>query len=50
MEFRKLAVQRVKAGNRFAVVSSELSVNQQSLRNWIKAFDAGKLGGPGSRR
>jgi len=48
-EFRELAVQRVKAGNSFSTVSKELAVNQQSLRNWVKAFDAGKLGGPGSR-
>lgn len=48
-EFRELAVQRVKAGNTFATVAKELAVNQQSLRNWVKAFDAGKLGGPGTR-
>jgi transposase len=48
-EFRELAVQRVKAGSSFAMVAKELAVNQQSLRNWVNAFDAGKLGGPGSR-
>jgi transposase len=48
-EFRGLSVQRVKAGNSFAVVAKELAINQQSLRNWVKAFDAGKLGGPGTR-
>ncbi len=48
-EFRELAVQRVKAGNTFAAVAMELAINQQSLRNWVKAFDAGRLGGPGSR-
>ena len=48
-EFRELAVQRVKAGNTFATVAKELAVNQQSLRNWVKAFDAGTLGGPGTR-
>ena len=48
-EFRELAVQRVKAGNTFTAVAKELAVNQQSLRNWVKAFDAGKLGGPGTR-
>ena len=48
-EFRELAVQRVKAGNTFSAVAKELAINQQSLRNWVKAFDAGKLGGPGTR-
>ena len=48
-EFRELAVQRVKAGGRFAAVAKELAINEQSLRNWVKAFDAGKLGGPGTR-
>jgi transposase len=48
-EFRELAVLRVKAGNSFALVAKELAVNQQSLRNWVKAFEAGKLGGPGTR-
>lgn len=48
-EFRQLAVQRVKAGGSFAGVAKELAVNQQSLRNWVKAFDAGKLNGPGTR-
>ena len=49
-EYRELAVQRVKAGERLAVVAKDLGVNQQSLRNWVKAFDAGKLGGPGTRQ
>lgn len=48
-EFRELAVQRVKVGNTFAVVAKELAINQQSLRTWVKAYDAGKLGGPGTR-
>ena len=45
-EFRELAVQRVKTVGSFSAVAKELAVNQQSLRNWVKAFDAGKLNEP----
>ena len=48
-EYRELAVQRVKAGERVVAVAKELGINQQSLRNWVKAFEGGKLGGPGTR-
>lgn len=48
-EFRELAVKRVKSGQSVGVVAKELGVNEQSLRNWVKAFDAGKLNGPGAR-
>ena len=46
-EFRELAVKRVKAGQSFGVVARELEMNEQSLRSLVKAFDAGKLNGPG---
>jgi transposase len=48
-EFKELAVQRVKEGQSNGVVAKELSVSDQTLRNWVNAFDAGKLTGPGSK-
>jgi transposase len=48
-EFRGLAVKRVKSGQSFGVTAKELGVNEQSLRNWVKAFDARKLNGPGTK-
>ena len=48
-EFRELAVKRVQAGQTIVAVSKELGVNDQSLRNWIKAAGAGKLNGAGGK-
>lgn len=46
-EFRELAVKRVKEGLDIGAVPRELGLIEQALRNWVKAFDAGKLNGPG---
>jgi len=48
-EFKELAVKRVKDGQTIAEVAKELGVNDQSLRNWIKASAVGKLNGAGSQ-
>ena len=48
-EFRELAVQRVKGGQSNGVVARELELGDQTLRNWVKAFDAGRLNAPGAR-
>jgi len=48
-EFRELAVKRVQAGQTVDAVAKELGVNHQSIRNWIKAAAAGRLGGAGSK-
>lgn len=45
-EFRELAVKRIKGGQGIGAVARELSISDQTLRNWVKAFDAGKLNGP----
>lgn len=48
-EFRELAVKRVKDGQGIAAVAKELGINDQSLRNWIKAAAEGKIIGAGSK-
>jgi|SRR5450759_3047812 transposase len=48
-EFRELAVKRVKEGLAPGAAAKELGVNHQTLRNWIKAAEAGKLNGAGTR-
>lgn len=49
-EFKELAVKRVKDGQGIGAVAKELGLIDQTLRNWVKAHDAGKLNGPGSRK
>jgi transposase len=49
-EFKELAVKRVKEGQTAGVVAKDLGLVEQTLRNWVKAFDAGKLNGPGARK
>ncbi len=44
-EFKELAVKRVKGGQGIGAVARELGISDQTLRNWVKAFDAGKLNG-----
>lgn len=47
-EFKELAVKRVKSGQAVGVVAKELGLIEQTLRNRVKAFDAGKFNGPGT--
>lgn len=42
-EFRELAVKRVKSGQPVSAVAKDLGLIEQTLRNWVKAADAGKL-------
>lgn len=46
VEFKEQAVKRVKGGLGIGAVSRELGISDQTLRNWVKAFEAGKLNGP----
>ena len=46
-EFKELAVNRVTAGQTPAAVARELGLIEQTLRNWVKAAKAGKLGAIG---
>jgi transposase len=48
-EFKELAVKRVSDGQSIPAVAKELGMNDQSLRNWVKAAAAGKLKGAGSK-
>ena len=49
-EFKELAVKRVKDGQTIGAVARDLGLVEQTLRNWVKAYDAGKLNGPGSKQ
>ena len=42
-EFKELAVKRVKDGQSAGAVAKDLGLIEQTLRNWVKAFDAEKL-------
>lgn len=48
-EFKELAVRRVKEGQTIPTVGRELGISHQTVRNWVKAANVGKLTGPGSR-
>lgn len=48
-EFKSLAVKRVKDGLTIGAAARELGLIDQTLRNWVKAADAGKLNGVGSK-
>ena len=41
-EFKDLSVKRVKGGQGVSAVAKELGLIEQTLRNWVKAADAGK--------
>ena len=48
-EFKELAVKRVKSGQSISAVMKELGLIEQTLRNWVKAADAGKLNKAGGK-
>ncbi len=48
-EFKELSVKRVKSGQSMSVVAKDLGLIEQTLRNWVKAADAGKLNGVGGK-
>ena len=49
-ELKQLAVERVKDGHRFGAVAKDLGLNEQTLRNWVKAAKAGKLNPAGAKK
>jgi transposase len=46
-EFKELAVKRVQDGQAIPAVAKELGINDQTLRNWLKAAEKGTLKGAG---
>ena len=49
VEFKELAVKRVKDGQSISTVVKELGLSDQTLRNWLKAAAEGRLNGAGNR-
>jgi len=49
IEFKELAVRRVKDGQSVSKVCRELGLSDQTLRNWVKAAAEGNLNGAGGR-
>ena len=48
-EFKELAVKRVKDGQSAGAVAKDLGLIEQTLRNWVKAADSGKLSKAGGK-
>jgi len=48
-EFKELAVKRVKEGLTVGAAAKELGLVEQTLRNWVKAAESGKLNGAGAK-
>ena len=49
IEFKTLAVTRVREGPSAGAVAQELGLIEQTLRNWVKAAAAGTLNGAGAK-
>jgi transposase len=49
IEFKELAVKRIKGGQSVSKVCKELGLSDQTLRNWVKAATDGKLSGAGGK-
>ena len=49
LEFKELAVKRVKDGQSVGAVCKDLGLSDQTLRNWVKAAAAGRLSGVGAK-
>jgi transposase len=47
-ELKEQAVKRVKDGKRVSAVAKEMGLDEQALRNRVKAFDVGRLTGAGA--
>jgi transposase len=49
LEFKELAINRVKDGQSFSSVAKELGMNEQTLRNWAGAATRGALTGSATK-
>ena len=48
-EFKELAVKQVEMWKSIGLVAKELGLVEQTLRNWVKLAEAGKLNGKGTK-
>ena len=48
-EFKEQAVKQVKMGKSIGLVAKELGLVEQTLRNWVKLAEVGKLNGTGTK-
>ncbi len=48
-EFKELSGKRIKAGQTIGAVARDLGLIDQTLRNWVKADETGKLKGAGKK-
>jgi len=46
LEYKQEAVRLVRSGRRVAEVARSLGIIEQTLSNWVKSDQAGKLSGP----
>ena len=49
IEFKELAVKRIKEGQSVSKVCKELGLSDQTIRHWVQAAAEGKLGGTGGK-
>jgi len=49
IEFKELAVKRIKDGQSVSKVCKELGLSDKTLRHWVKAAAEGKLSGAGGK-
>ena len=49
LEYKLEAVRLAKTGQSIAATAKILGIAEQTLHNWIKAEQQGRLGGPGSK-
>lgn len=49
VEFKELAVKRIKEGSDAGALSKKLGDSEQTIRNWAKTTAAGKLNKPSGK-
>ena len=49
LDFKELALKRVKDGQSFSAVAKELGIDEQTLRNWSSAAARGALRGSSTK-
>jgi transposase len=49
LEFKREALRLAKTGQNIAATAKILGLSEQTLHNWIRAEQQGRLGGPGAK-